>query len=124
MKNIKQLDAIKQIKLYKKYYDFVNELYLECLRLVNGSFVKRVKLLYPIDKFNNAHITLVTTEKQTGQLNFDIDFFNIECMFVGGHNFGMTKDEIQDKNILMFCLNIAEFIDSVIEKETNHEDFR
>ena len=37
-------------------------------------------------------------------------------MFTGGHNFGMIKDKIQDKNILMFCLSIAEFIDDVIGK--------
>ena len=113
MKNIKQIDLNKQKELYKKYHDFINELYLECLRLVNGSFVKRVKLLYPIDKFANAHITLVTPEKQAGQLNFDVDFLSVEDTFIGGHNFGVVKDEIQNKNILMFCLNIVEFIDDV-----------
>ncbi|MEG0517202.1 MAG: hypothetical protein RR523_16295 [Cetobacterium sp.] len=116
MKNIKQIDLNRQKELYKKYHDFINELYLECLRLVRGSFVKRVKFLYPIDKFTNAHITLVNPEKQAGQLNFDVDFLSVENMFVGGHNFGVSKDEIQNKNILMFCLNITEFIDDVIGK--------
>ena len=116
MKNIKQISADKQKELYKKYHDFINELYLECIRLVGGRYVKRVKLLYPIDKFANAHITLVNPENQVGQLNFDVDFLSAEDMFTGGHNFGMIKDEVQDKNILMFCLNIAEFIETVKEK--------
>lgn len=118
MKNIKQIDLNNQRELYSKYQSFIEELYLECFRLISGRFVKRAELLYPINTYMNAYITLVTPEKQMSLLKFNVYFSSIEDRFTGEHYFEITRDEILDKNILMFCLNITYFID--ITKENRY----
>ena len=116
MKEIKQINATKQLELHEKYGHLIRELISSCLILKNSSFTKCIKFQYQIEYFFNANIEfeIHRCDNCMKLLDFCIYFsgYKIEDKFKGSCNF--SKYEIEDIEIL--CLNIAEFIDDVIGK--------
>lgn len=118
MKNIKQISASKQLELHEKYRNFIKELFTNCNRLHNETYVKIIKLEYELQYLNNAIIEFEIMKCDDGMklLDFCVWFsgHGNEDKFKGGIN--ITDSQTSNNIIMMLCINIAEFIDDVIWK--------
>ena len=115
MKEIKQINAKKQLELHEKYGNFIKDLFTNCNRLRNGTYINTIKLEYQMQYLFNANIEFEILKSDEGMKLLDFCVWFTGCgnkdKFKGSIN--ITDSKTSNDIIIMLCLNIAEFIDDV-----------